>query len=207
MSYCTIEDLRAEGITEEQFTDEQLEKLISNACEYIDGITGQWFEPREKIFRLDGRGGQNLVLPVFATEIEYVKVDGEILDDDYVLYNRMEDRVYPKIFRNKRWKIGKLNIEVKGTFGYVDEDLTTPADIKRIAMKLALYQFPALSDKEALEDQNMQGLLISETTDGHSYELSEEAVASLKAGAITGDSEIDDVLKKYMRSRFDMRII
>lgn len=127
--------------------------------------------------------------------------------DDYVLYNRMEDRAYPKIFRCSCWPKGRLNVDVSGTWGYVEEDGTTPPAIKQAAMKLALYNFPALSDVEALEEKSLRGLVVSETTDGHSYTLSNEAIANLSSGAITGDSEIDQILKSYMRSRFRMTIV
>ena len=206
MSYCTVDDLRAEGVSEENYTDEQLEKLIAISCNFIDNITGQWFEPREKVIRLDGRGSRNLVLPVFAFSVDYVKVSSEFIDD-YVLYNRMEDRAYPKIFRCAGWPQGRLNIEVSGTWGYVEEDGSSPNDIKRAAMKLALYNFPALSASEAQEEKKNRGLLTSETTDGHSYMLSDSAVAEAYSGAITGDTEIDQILKKYMRSRFRMAIV
>ena len=206
MSYCTVEDLRAEGVSEEDYSDEQLEDLIAASCEFIDRITGQWFELRTKSIRLDGRGGQNLVLPVFLFEAYSVSVNHEEIDD-YVLYNRMEDRVYPKIFRCAGWPRGRMNINVSGLWGYVEEDGFTPPAIKRAAMKLALYNFPALSDTEAQEEKNLRGLLVSETTDGHSYMLSDSAVAEAYSGAITGDAEIDGILKSYMRSRFRMAIV
>lgn len=206
MSYCTVEDIRAEGVTEEQFDDTQLERLIEASCEFIDRVTGQWFELRDKTLRLDGRGGQNLVLPVFLYEADCVKVGLDYVDD-FVLYNRMEDRVYPKMFRCLGWPKGRLNIEVSGKWGYVEEDGTTPSAIRRAAMKLAMYHFPALSDAEAQQEKNLQGLLTSETTDGHSYQLSDAAVSELASGAITGDTEIDGTLKRYMCSRFRIAIV
>ncbi len=202
MSYCTIEDLRNEGVTEEEYEDSKLEKLIQAACEYIDRITGQWFEPREKIIKLDGRGGHNLVLPIFLSEVEYIKADDELITD-YILYNRMEDRAYPKIYRELKWPKGKLNIMISGTFGYTDKNGNAPADIKRIAMKLALYYFPSISDYEALSEQNLSGKIISETTDGHSYSLA----SSSYTDSITGDTEIDNVLKSYKRSGFYMAVV
>lgn len=205
MSYCTVEDLRAEGVSEEEYTDEQLEDLIAASCEFIDRVTGQWFELREKSIRLDGRGGQNLVLPVFLFEAYSVKVGCEEIDD-YVLYNRMEDRAYPKIFRCAGWPRGRLNVEVSGQWGYVEEDGLPPSAIRRAAMKLALYHFPALTDSEAQEENAIRGLLVSETTDGHSYTLSDSAIAEAYSGAITGDAEIDGILKRYMRSRFRIAV-
>ena len=205
MSYCTVEDIRAEGVSEEDYSDEQLEGLIEASCEFIDRVTGQWFELREKTFRLDGRGGQNLILPVFLFEADYVKIGLDFVDD-FVLYNRMEDRAYPKMFRCSCWPKGRLNIEVSGKWGYVEEDGTTPPAIRRAAMKLAVYHFPALSDAEAQQEKNLQGLLTSETTDGHSYQLSDAAVSALASGAITGDTEVDATLKRYMCSRLRMAI-
>ena len=206
MSYCTVEDLRAEGVSEEDYSDEQLENLIADSCEFIDRVTGQWFELRAKSIRLDGRGGQNLVLPIFLFEAYSVKVGCKEIDD-YILYNRMEDRAYPKIFRCAGWPKGRLNVEVFGQWGYVEEDGFTPSAIKRAAMKLAMYNFPALSDIEAQEEKNLRGLLVSEMTDGHSYALSNETVASRSSEAITGDAEIDGILRSYMRSRFRMVIL
>ena len=208
MSYCTVEDLRAEGFTEEEYPDEVAEKLIGLACQYIDQVTGQFFEPRELTVRIDGRGGRNLVLPLFLIDCDYVKVRGEIIDD-YVLYNRItpvDDRPYPKIYRNAGWPKGIMNIEICGTWGYVEAGNLTPEPIKRAAMKLAMYQFPLLSDTQAQEEKSLRGVLLSETTDGHSYELSEEVLAGLVSGAITGDSEIDQILRNYTRSKFRMAV-
>ncbi|MBQ7217739.1 MAG: hypothetical protein IJS39_17375 [Synergistaceae bacterium] len=206
MSYCTVDDLRAEGVSEEDYSDEQLGRLIEASSEFIDKVTGQWFELREQTIRLDGRGGRNLVLPVFLSEAHSVKVDHEEISD-YVLYNRMEDRAYPKIFRCAGWPSGRLNVEVSGQWGYVEEGGSTPPAIKRAAMKLALYNFPALTDTDAIEENAVRGLLLSETTDGHTYMLSDSAVAEAYSGAITGDAEIDGILKGYMRSRFRMAIV
>lgn len=75
------------------------------------------------------------------------------------------------------------------------------------AMKLALYHFPALTDADTLEENAIRSLITSETTDGHNYALSNEAVSSLNSEAITGDSEIDRILKSYMRSRFSMAVV
>ena len=208
MSYCTIDDIRSEGFTEEEYPDEVVEKLIGLACKYIDQVTGQFFEPRELTLRVDGRGGRNLVLPLFLIDCDYVKVRGEIIDD-YVLYNRItpiDDRPYPTMYRNARWPKGIMNVEICGTWGYVEAGNLTPEPIKRAAMKLAMYQFPLLSDSQAQEEKSLSGLLLSETTDGHSYELSEEVLAGLASGAITGDSEIDQTLKSYTRSTFRMAI-
>lgn len=205
MSYCSVEDLRAEGLNEEKYSDNDLEKLVKISCDFIDKVTGQFFEPRELTLRLDGRGGRILPLPYPLINAVFIEIDSEVVND-FVIYNRLEDRSYPKIFRNRRWPKGILNISIKGTWGYVEQDGSTPEDIKRIARKLAIYNFPDLSDAEAQEDKNMRGLLVSETTDGHSYKLSDEAVNNLYSSSITGDTEIDDILQAYSRSKLKLGI-
>ena len=213
MSYCEIADIRAEGITEEQMTDDQVSQLIALACNYIDKVTGQWFELRQKTIKLDGRGGQVLQLPVFLINCDEIQADG-IPIDDYVLFNRIspeDDRNYPKIYRRLRWPKGIQNIQVQGEWGYVEEDGSTPLLIKRAAVKLFLYNFlPALGDSEAQEEKNLRGKIKSETTDGHSYTLSDSASVSSSVSGnslSTGDSEIDGILKYYMKPRFTMAII
>mgnify|MGYP002623698278 CR=1 FL=1 len=201
MSYCSVEDLRKEVFTEDDYSDERLSELIKTSCDFIDRITGQFFELRELTLRFDGRDGQYLVLPYPLIEATEILVDNEAVKD-FVLYNRLEDRVYPRIYRKRKWLKGVLNISVSGSWGYVDENLQTPASIKRIAIKLAMYHFPALSDSDAQEQLNINGRVISETTDGHSYSLANVDTSSL----ITGDKEIDDVLKFYMRSNFRMAV-
>ena len=207
--YCTIEDIRAAGVTEEQADDAKLESLIKLACNYIDTMTGQFFEPREQIVRLDGRGGKILRLPVFLIDAYSVIVSGEEISD-YVLYNRMSDRFYPKIYRNQGWRKGILNISVQGLWGYVDKAETgyaTPELIKRAAMKLALYNFPDLGDSEAQAEKALSGLLQSETTDGHSYSLNGEILKAMYENSLTGDAEIDGIINQYTRYSMELAVV
>ncbi|MBR1602765.1 MAG: hypothetical protein IJ667_04940 [Synergistaceae bacterium] len=207
--YCSIEDIRNEGVTDEQADDAKLENLIKLACNYIDTMTGQFFEPREQVLRLDGRGGKILRLPVFLIEAYSVIVSGEEISD-YVLYNRMSDRFYPKIYRNQGWRKGILNISVQGLWGYVDKAETgyaTPELIKRAAMKLALYNFPDLGDKEAQAEKALSGLLQSETTDGHSYSLNGEILKAMYENSLTGDAEIDGIINQYTRYSMELAVV
>ena len=163
---------------------------------------------------MDGTGGEVLPLPVFLIETpESVIVDSEEVTN-YILYNRfppVDDRFYPKMHRKSRWPKGVLNIEIKGLWGFVDEDgaggYMTPPLIKRAVMKLALYNFPDLGDSDAQEEKALRGALISETTDGHSYTLSDSVVSALASSSITGDSEIDDIIKRYTMAPLRMAIV
>ena len=196
MSYCTVDDLRAEGFDK---SDDELTALIKLSCNFIERVTEQFFEPREITLKLDGRGGRVLPLPFILIEPSNVIADNEEVTD-YINY---QDYKYPKLVRLKKWPQGFQNIEISGIFGYSE----TPEDIKRAAIKIAMYHFPALNNSEAQEEKNLRGLLVSETTDGHSYSLSGSAVASAYQNAITGDTEIDDILRRYMRTRIRMRAV
>ena len=199
MSYCTIEDLREEGFNEENYNDDELTTLINLSCNFIERVTGQFFEPREITLKLDGRGGRVLPLPFILIEPSNITADNEEITD-YINY---QDFKYPKLVRVKKWPKGFQNIEISGTFGYSE----TPEDIKRAAMKIAMYHFPALNDSEAQEEKNLRGLLVSENTDGHSYSLSGSAVADLYKNSITGDTEIDDTLRRYTRTGLRLRAV
>ena len=199
MSYCTIEDLREEGFNEENYNDDELTTLINLSCNFIERVTGQFFEPREITLKLDGRGGRVLPLPFILIESSNIIADNEEITD-YINY---QDFKYPKLVRLKKWPQGFQNIEISGTFGYSE----TPEDIKRAAMKIAMYHFPALNDSEAQEEKNLRGLLVSENTDGHSYSLSGSAVADLYKNSITGDTEIDDTLRRYTRTGLRLRAV
>lgn len=46
-TYCTIQDVRDEGVTTDQAADERLARLIARASAYIDLVTGKTFEPTQ----------------------------------------------------------------------------------------------------------------------------------------------------------------
>ena len=52
--YATVAELRGEGVTETMASDDRLNALIAEATSAINQATGQFFEPRKRIFRLDG---------------------------------------------------------------------------------------------------------------------------------------------------------
>ena len=114
MAYCTVEDVRDEGVTEEQASDGRLEKLIAKATAYIDLVTGRTFEGPVPVLIVDA------------------------------------------------------------------------------AVKLVIRELPLLSDMSGQEEKK-RGRILSETTDGHSYTLSEATDASF-----TGDAEIDGILALYV---------
>lgn len=199
MAYASVADLRAEGVTTEQASDQRLQQLIDLATSYVEAITGLWFEERAMTLRLDGTGSRTLWLPIFPTEVSTVRVDGRAVTD-YVAYNRFapDDRRSPRLVREVGWPKGRQNIEVDGRWGYVDPapggGVKTPEPIRRAVLRLVVRELPLLTDVEGQEDRK-RTRIVSETTDGHSYTLERLAVTL----DLTGDPDIDGILAMYRR--------
>jgi len=215
MAYCTVQDLREEGITAEQASDSRLSILIELATQYIDLITGWWFEPRQLTLLLDGTGKPVLPLPAPPISVSAVYINGILLSpDDYVVYNRLvpDDRWNPRIERRRYavfppppwadgimhpiWPKGTQNIRVDGTFGFVEPDgaggWRTPLLIKDVCKRLVVRDLPSLGqDAEARK----RSYIVSESTEGHSYNLSK----LVTEGGPTGDPAIDEVLRQFTR--------
>ncbi len=60
--YALVSDLRAEGVTATDATDARLVRLIRLASQYVERMTGRFFEPRPMTLTLDGSGGRALLL-------------------------------------------------------------------------------------------------------------------------------------------------
>jgi len=174
----------------------RLEAAILLARDFIDRVTGQFFEERTKSFYLSGLGTPLLHLPLYASTLTSVMVNGVERDaDGYIHFNEIQDRDNPKILFDVAIPKGLANVKVTGTFGYVEEDGSTPLPIQNACLKLAIVEFLAVTSNERRELLD-RGRITRETTDGHSYTLSD---ALSKGGGTTGDVEVDEILARYMR--------
>lgn len=114
MGYCSVQDLRDEGVPETGFgakTDVYLEKVITRVSLMIDKYTGRFFEPRILTLTLDGTGRRALLFGDPIISITSIKIGSdftltEAQDLDNVrIYNRHlsenmtnpDDRENPKI--------------------------------------------------------------------------------------------------------------
>jgi hypothetical protein len=221
MSYATLADARAEGITTDQASDVRLQALLDAASERIDALTGWWFEPREKSFDLDGQENETLPLPAPIITLTSVTLDGALLNltTDVIVKGRVTDLradvQYPRLLRKQaaawelpgsaerpRWSYGVNNVSVVGVFGYTKSDGTTPpAEIREVCLRLALRNLALLTDA-AGQAERERGRVFRESTDGHSYELGSTlpgAVGAWRSGGTTGDPNIDVILAGYRR--------
>lgn len=213
--YITVEDVRRRGITQERISDEELQELILLMQVFIEKVTGQFFEQRQLSFSFDGSDSDILFLPIPIIEIEELRINDSITPlpkTDYVVYNGRtppeDDRRNPKIalkqgYRKdiftgnglRRFLKGRKNQHIKGTFGFVAADGSTPLPIRNALMKLVMREIPETGSGQAqgFSLGKLRSRIISETTDKHSYTLAN----TISEGSLTGDKEIDDVLALY----------
>ena len=198
--YCTVDDIRAAGISADSHDNDAVNAAISVAVEFIDRTTRQWFEARDASIDLTGPGRANLRLPVppIGDPIS-VTVDDDVLDSDYykVFMPTVPDcRMSPKLrYIGGVWREGS-EIVVVGSFGYVDDPgdtKTTPILIKRAVIKLTMKMLKPLATSVADEAS-----IVSESHGDYSYRLRENA-----AQGFYGDSEIDDILARFTRIRME----
>ena len=112
--YCSIQDIRDEGVTVAMASDARLQAKIAYVSKQIDRYTGRFFEPRELELVLDGTGRHGLLLDMPIIEIESIELvsdafgagsaPSEVDLDDVRIYNRHmtglvvpDDREDPRI--------------------------------------------------------------------------------------------------------------
>ena len=147
MAYATLADVRAEGITDTMMSDARVNAALIQASTFIDKVTGRWFEPRQRTFRLRGKGHDTLFIRQPIISVSAVnKLSGRgssisrdvITIDDLIVYNRHlteglqdpDDRNNPKlVFEGPETGYpglqayffeGNQNYEVTGYFGYTE---------------------------------------------------------------------------------------
>jgi hypothetical protein len=146
--YCTLQDIRDEGVTEAMLSNERALELIDDASEYIEMVTGRWFDPRGRTLRVRATGTPILSIgpPIIQVDELYVlsgrganMTRAEISVDDVLVFNRHlteglknpDDRDDPKLEYSGLFGLEYPGsgltgtfpresqvIEIVGTFGY-----------------------------------------------------------------------------------------
>jgi hypothetical protein len=203
--YTTVEDMRAEGVTAAQASDERLTALIEEASRMIDRATGWFFEPRELTYHLDGRGTPTIELPAPLIRLDQLLIDGSevvvTFENPIVIGAPVQSGFYaPHItFRyGRRFPRGRSNVETSGVWGYTEHDGTfmgrTPLEIRRACMMIVLRLLPSLADTDATDEARNRWRVVEERTRDQSYKLN-----PAQRGSFTGDPDIDHILLSYRR--------
>ena len=204
--YCEVADLRAEGVTQVQATDDRLAFLIDEASRTIDRLTGWFFAPRLRTFRLDGRDAPSLEPPAPPIRIDVLSLGGSDVStapDDLVVVGAPVrpgfDGPRLTLRHGRRFPRGRGNVEAEGLWGYTEEDGSqhgrTPLEIRRACMMLVLRALPRLGDADAAGEARSRWRVIEERTRDQSYRLDRET----RPAPLTGDPDVDAILGRYRR--------
>ena len=180
--YASVADLRAEGATVAEASDERLLALLDEATFLIDRVTGWFFEPRLATLRLDGRGTPSLELPVPPIRLDRLAVGDLELSlafDDLVVVGAPVQPGFdgPRLTlrHGSRFPRGHGNVLVEGLWGFTEADGTaegrTPLAIRRACMLLVLRSLAPLADDAAF-DARSRWRVIEERTRDQSIKLS-----------------------------------
>ncbi len=204
--YTTVADMRAEGVTMAQATDDRLEALIDEATRTIDQLTGWFFEPRVMTLHLDGRGTRSIEPPYPSISLMQLAVDGtersRSAEDLLVVGAPVQPGFYaPRmtLLDGGVFSKGDGNVLVSGQWGYTEDDSTafgrTPLAVRRACMMLVLRNLPFLTDEDEVADARNRWRIVEEKTRDQSYKLDKPTGSA----TLTGDPEIDAILLRYRR--------
>lgn len=186
------------------------ESEILLAQAFIEQWTGQWFESRSKTIRVEGKNSNVMFFGVPIISISEIRVnnatDASPLTD-FEIYDGIDNRRNPRI----KLRSGVRNIfattlgrafrrvtysEFDGSFGFIEEDGSTPILIQRATLTLTINSIK--SPIAAGSSLAGVGAKKREKTDLHETEYFQpDDVRGGASGAISGDIEVDRILKMY----------
>jgi hypothetical protein len=203
--YATLEQLRAEGVTPSDADDPRALGAIEQASRLVDQLCGWWFEPRQLILRLDGRGTPTLWTPVPPITLERLQVNEwrvPLDPDNLVIVGAPAAPGFdgPRLTRPYGvFPRGSGNVLATGLWGFTEPDGTptgrVPLAIRRATLMLAIRALPGLGGDDAFEAM-ARARLVEERTREQSFRLADPVEA-----ALTGDPELDRLLVPYVRPR------
>lgn len=228
-TYIVVQDIRDLGIVESVVDDAAVLAAIELWQQFIERATRQWFLPKILVIRFDGNDSDAIHFGVPVISIDYLKINDQETLLDAVFFKVYNARCYPDDRRNPRIKLrneqdldiftapivgrrlrfrkGRQNQEVKGTFGFTEEDGSVPLLIKRALSKLVIekltnpiYHDPSVSPA-LVSAPPLTGNLLEEWSDGHKRKWG-AAGGELKSRnpgmtGITDDQEILDIVRLY----------
>jgi len=143
--YVTVQQLRDEGITAAIAADSRVLDAIRTWQEILNRACRQWFESRSLTLLVDGSDSDTLFFGIPIISIEHLKLNGATTALDTDLYKVYSSRSCPDDRRNPRIKLigdelrgiytaplgrgrlkfllGRQNQEIKGAFGYIEDDV------------------------------------------------------------------------------------
>lgn len=225
--YVSTAEVRDEGVTVEQASDDVVARAIKAAERFIESNCNRWFYKSDPMtLVLDGgehyladlglnytyQDTLDLAVPVIT--LTGVRVNGITRSlTDFIVLNHIgppnDDRYMPRIIDKLRgWpEQGLRNIELDGTFGFV-EDATTgevPELITLAARKLAIKMINNHDLQNPLRNiEQYADQLKEEEVPGYRYARSEKLIKDQPF--YYGDIEIDGIIDDYRYKYFTMAV-
>jgi hypothetical protein len=143
--YCSIQDLRDEGLTEDRLPDDRAMMLIQMCSSWINHITRQWFIPMRLRERVDGRNCNVVQLPTATPILEIFNLR--------LTKPGLFDLVYPSLaFEVKDRYVQLLDykshlpaqpkfVTMDGTFGWLEETFNFAKTTTTVALSPGLQTF------------------------------------------------------------------
>lgn len=226
-TYITVQDIRDLGMPDPP-TDAEILAQIQICQAFIDRATRQWFVARALQFKFDGTDSDTIHLGIPIISIEFLRINDAGSDLDPDLFRVYSGRSYPDDRKNPRIKLvrshrrrdiftapltlgdlkfrkGRQNQEVKGLFGYVEDNGETPGLIKEamkrlVVEKLAspIFSAPGASPPPA-PPPSAGGVVVEERTDGHSIRFATASLGEKRPGlsGFTQDQKVLDIIKLF----------
>lgn len=213
--YCTLQDIRDEGITTTELSDERALALSTRWQQWFEAQTKNFFVPKEATVDLDGDGSRMLLLPVPIINVSALYINDDFVTvvdpTTYAVYNSrgpvQDDRSNPRIMLKRsttdifaqmsgKFNIGDRNQRIIGTWGYTESDGSTPLAVSHAVLVLVTLTKEYLPDDQI--DQLISGRIVEEVTDRHRAKYA-DLVNNLKMWSPTGISEVDMALRRYKR--------
>lgn len=228
--YVTAQEVRQEGLVHPSFSNKKILAMIRAMQQFVERATRQWFYPRKLELYADGTDSDALFFGVPIISIAELRIndDTQPLDKQYYkVYDRKmlngrhnpciklidtrfyEADIYTAPMRDGRmiFRHGRQNQYIRGVFGCVEPDGSTPALIKRAVLKLVIEKLarPLYVDPtQGLPPEPpplISGILREEWTDGHRLKYAQSGgdlrVRAPGLAGFTDDQEVLRILHLY----------
>ena len=229
MSYVTVQQVRDAGLTVAMIPDDAVvQASIEMWQAFLERACRQWFEERAATLEVDGTDSDTIHFPVpviTITELNLNNSADALSSDYYRVYNNRtsypDDRNNPRVkligpdssrdiynqpmaFGALRFRKGRQNQRIVGTWGYTEADGSTPLLIQRALILLVIEKVsPILAGPggPAVPPVVPTGLLVEERTDDHSrkWQAAGGSTKARPAGllGITGNPEVLRIIQLY----------
>lgn len=201
--YATVQDLRDQGISPNEYTDPELADALEYATAFIDLTTGTWFEPRRHTAHVRGggtRNGTTLEMPAHVLVLDSITAGDIDVTDHFDAPEPVDPRDCATLHSGCGFDAGTTFV-IRGLMGCAEPvtddagnvEYRTPRLIRRACMRIAVRELPKLGDVDAQEDRK-RVRLATEATGGHSVTLTKDE----RPARMTGDPDVDRILAMYM---------